>query len=845
MAFNTFKYTNYKYAPEHDLEQLSQTYNYLQQRHDAAVTQESALKKAIGDLQLNAEEDEFKQQLLNSTKAVIDTAMIGDFKGYALNKIIEEQGNLLSNPAVIGRLRSQQAYKKFHDAIDANQNLSADKKEWLHEINPYKHEDKYDANGNVIGSTEWTPNRNAVKEINYADIFKTAYATVAKEAGTSSTPMFMAADGSFTPDINKSKDGIVYMQTGTSFKKLDANKLRQAVKAAINMTEGANESFQQDYDFNVWKDKTKGANSAVRDRNNQLMSKEEYIWSHFNDAIDAAKYYNYNYSVKYTDAYNAMKKATATSSEAIQTNAIKELIPGNSDLELVDYNAGNELKATVTNSKQIISNVLSNNGINIDLNKTSIADVRKQIASLNDSKTKYELYKYVDAWENAEENYIALLDSISDPENKKKFDAISSINSGSVIPNNIYAEKYNNFIDTIFNENTNKIFIPINNEEEQNYLAAIGGYKTLVDLGASIDNIEGKKGIVIPREAKNNIYEITKVLNPSESLGLFADKGELYRYNAKGNRIVSDEIDTANYTNKLPYGVTDSNTLYATLGSLINYVDELKEDVDKEFNLTNIPSQVQFLPAASMADVEFKTQIRSGIGDMSTLKEQTKQEQEIALNLIKGNLTQYDVKISDDDSNNYYTKRDSGELLEIGNYLKNDKNVLNIGWNFNTGIPRMVITFTNGMKDGQPDKIYNAIIGGFSDSVTREWMNNTTIKAGSDIAKLTNFGIQPQLSNNTSFNGLPKLSIDKNCNLTNHETKTQIYIGKEQALNLREAYINWNDAVNIKNSGVAIQEQYLEAIAKETAKTYANIVYGVQDENFINELANHLMNNAK
>ena len=80
MPFGSFKSIDYNYVPKHNLEVIGQTYDYLQQRHDAAVAQESALKKQIGELELNAQEDEFKQMLVNSIESKIqDAAKKWDF----------------------------------------------------------------------------------------------------------------------------------------------------------------------------------------------------------------------------------------------------------------------------------------------------------------------------------------------------------------------------------------------------------------------------------------------------------------------------------------------------------------------------------------------------------------------------------------------------------------------------------------------------------------------------------------------------------------------------------------------------------------------------------------------
>lgn len=53
--------------------------------------------------------------LVNSIESKIQDAVVGDFKGYALDEIIAEAGNLASDPRVIGRLRAQQQYKAYQD----------------------------------------------------------------------------------------------------------------------------------------------------------------------------------------------------------------------------------------------------------------------------------------------------------------------------------------------------------------------------------------------------------------------------------------------------------------------------------------------------------------------------------------------------------------------------------------------------------------------------------------------------------------------------------------------------------------------------------------------------------
>lgn len=52
MPFGSFKTVDYTYVPKHNLQVIGQTYDYLQNRHDVAVAQESELKNKLVNLNL-------------------------------------------------------------------------------------------------------------------------------------------------------------------------------------------------------------------------------------------------------------------------------------------------------------------------------------------------------------------------------------------------------------------------------------------------------------------------------------------------------------------------------------------------------------------------------------------------------------------------------------------------------------------------------------------------------------------------------------------------------------------------------------------------------------------------
>ena len=279
MDLNLFRAVNRNYVPEFDLDTVSNVYNTLQQRHDQAVIQESAIKKAIGDLQLNAQEDEFKQKLADRIDTVVQAEMIDGFKGYALNELIEEQGNIFSDPQIIGRLRAQQEYKTYQENLNNRKDLSEDKKNYFREINHYYYKDKYDATGKAIGGTEWKPIKQEVSEIPLIEIIKGGISLAAKERGSNNITRFIDKNGNITtePTAENVFDGEVYNTTTQSWERLGRDKIMQGINAYIEGTPGAKASLQQDYDIAIYKKRKYGSNPDVEDSKGVELSPEQYL----------------------------------------------------------------------------------------------------------------------------------------------------------------------------------------------------------------------------------------------------------------------------------------------------------------------------------------------------------------------------------------------------------------------------------------------------------------------------------------------------------------------------------------------------------------------------------------
>lgn len=854
MSFGSFKSVNYTYVPKHNLEVIGQTYDYLQQRHDAAVVQESELKKQIGQLELNAQEDEFKQLLVNNVQSKIDAAMVDDFKGYVLDDIVAEAGNIMSDPRVLGRLRAQQQYKTYHANLDARTDLSEDYKNYYRQMNTYHYKDKKDAAGNIIGGTEWTPDKREVSEVPTTVIFNAAKNYISPDEGSTDSITFLDANGNPTDDYNESATGEFFTKTTTGYKAVPKEKVRAALMAAIEGTPGAKASFKQDYEIALWKDTTQGGNKDVRDANGQRMSYEEFINRRLDNFTKAISYHNYSYNIDYGTALQARQKARAAGAAAdVSKQGIRDLMQANSNLELVDYNLGETMRTRITGAKEALNGIFKANGIDVDLTKADSKTIKEQIIKITDPIQRVNAEKELEAIEDAEHNYNVVRESLN-ADTQLKFDAFNALQSGEVLDDkNPYVNSYNKIIDRAYKENVKSNNYPLNNEEEQSYLNAIGGLENLYQMGGSIRYINGRRCVSIPRNARNNMYDILK---PYDNLGLLKASTTIVEYDdgTFANELYSELNEDPGYKEHLGANMIARDRNYGGNGkALVMYMDSLEEDINNEFQIKDIPIQTRIIPVATPNEAELRTMLRSGIGDRNQINAQLQNEQDLVYNTIRNlSANQHNVRVSaleDVDEINstdgMFKPVTTQEAMYIDGLLANKENVKGVATTFTNGKYEMVVTLQTKAKEGKQGKTLRAKISNIPDSIVKAWENNTTNKSRTDIERLRNFGETTRFANNNSFAGMPKLDVDRNLVLHNYETGNQSYLGDVDAAVLRESYMNWDNAYLYYMNGVGgMNRTNLEAIAEDTAKEYARIVYGTQNENVIIGIKNKLLNNA-
>lgn len=175
-----------------NLEALTQALNKIDERSDKAIQQKSAITNAIGQLKLNAAEDKWKYDYAKRIEQKInDAAQYGDYSR-ALDVATELAGSATSSPEVIGRIRANENYEKKKGEVESLANSGVisglTKERWLAQ-NKYAYEDIRDANGNIVGGTDWKAGWDPVKKVDMSRLVTLAgqLAAPVKRATSSSS----------------------------------------------------------------------------------------------------------------------------------------------------------------------------------------------------------------------------------------------------------------------------------------------------------------------------------------------------------------------------------------------------------------------------------------------------------------------------------------------------------------------------------------------------------------------------------------------------------------------------------------------------------------------------------
>lgn len=856
-----------------DLEKLGQAYDTLEQGHLKAIDTASAVEAELAKLDLNEAEDEWRQQQVNKIRsAITDNSTYGNAYG-ALDDVIRENGSIMSNPGMIGRLRAQQDYKKYIDNLEKRTDIPEDYKAYFKEQNTYNYKDITDNKGNIIGGSKWNPAVQEVSTVPMSQLLDKALQWAAKESGGGSQTRWLDSQGKVTNDITKSVTGEIYSSATNKWERLSKDKLAAAVAAVIENTPGAKASLDQDYKIAKWKyDKSGGNNPDITNKDGILLTPEEYLNKRIDPFYKAATYYNQTSSTTYGEAWKAQlalarQQAAAGSGEASNRAGYSDILTTTTNPIRIDNFVPSTAQAEISTNKQNIADLLKASNPNLDFNldgKTS-DDIKQLIKdNIKDPMEQYRALGNLEIIDDAQD-YLNGLKEGQEPDMAEAFDAYNAIVSMSDLPkDNKYAKQYSKAVNNIFGSSQAIRQYFTSDDSFDGFIASIGGENKAKSLGITFGTKNGKKYAELPRNYNRSLYSFAKASREgiSQNTNIFGAiwndlKGTVNSY--WGNNVVQvgtngDEIPVTGrdvQDNILVGSAKSQNRI--VFGDLIDFVDnrlKSKNDDLLKGGKLQVGQQVVTEPTPNAAELVF--QLQTGAIKSSEFTNQYKVAKDQAMKAIRNiDLTQTGaLRVGDNNMFELIDSEDRKELTAIIRSAKeNDLEIVAVQ-DFKTGewSPQITIlgTYDNeGKLKREPITLYAP--GGFDSAIVESWNNDTTFKAKKDINIYGAAGRNINLTNASAFANIDKITMIPTGEGFNVYDKTNNRslgsVSPQTAVDLRDTYYQWNDIYNLYQTGANVKPEAIQAIAEKTATNLANVTGAAGNQNIIAYYYQQLINN--
>ena len=304
-----FKIIQKEFVPEFNLELYGNMLNKRETLHNEAVKASSELKQAIAQLNLNESEEGFRNQLLSDVENTINNnSTLGDYAA-SYDDMIKLSGDVVSNPALISKLKAQQDYQTFIQNIDARTDLPQHYKDYYKSQNKY-YEGEYDEAGNWIKGTKWEPTKTAAVNIDKNKILEQALKFVSPNKSNSEIITYIDENGNFVTAPTPNSKLVRFNTQTTEVVELSEAEIKEAVKSVIRSNPLFGDSLRQDYNIAVHDLETKQQGLFNVDNGlGKPMSFEEFVDSIFSPEIKSA---SYKYvSTKIEDNKNLQKELKA------------------------------------------------------------------------------------------------------------------------------------------------------------------------------------------------------------------------------------------------------------------------------------------------------------------------------------------------------------------------------------------------------------------------------------------------------------------------------------------------------------------------------------------------------
>lgn len=276
-VFQPTSFTGVQFTPIKDnLSLLQHSFDAIETRKEKTDQQKAQIKAAIGKLNLNAAEDEWKNNYVDRiTREIDNAAQYGDYST-ALEVATNLAGDVVNSPELRGRIRANEQYNeevKTQQARRDRGDISQATYKWWLKNNPYTYKDTYDDNGNIIGGSIYEPKFRPVNDINWATAAATAFKLITPYKTSKSTEGSSSVQngtGETLPRNGKTyKPGeLVSGSSSSSFtqEKITKEEIIERMEELLGATPDGYRQAEQAYDVasNEFEDLVKEYNDSLR-----------------------------------------------------------------------------------------------------------------------------------------------------------------------------------------------------------------------------------------------------------------------------------------------------------------------------------------------------------------------------------------------------------------------------------------------------------------------------------------------------------------------------------------------------------------------------------------------------
>ena len=788
-----------------NVEAFTNALNKIDEKAKESLQTQNQIKMALANLDINAAEDSWKAGYVrNIQNKLDDAAMYGDYSR-SLNTARELAGQVASDPAVLGRVRAQAAYKTFMDNLDKRQDITQDVKNWAKDMNPYHYQDQVDKEGHIIGGTNWEPNRTPVSTVDLSNLMTKVKQWVAVHKGSGVTDIkFVDADGNLTSDPGKNVYGLAYKKSG-SWEYVSEKDLNDALKSAIDTTPGARASLQQDYEVALWKynkmtpeEKKKNIDSDITE-NGLLLNPEEYLAKRVKPGIHAMSYYNSGSDIEVGSgqtAYRqdvAARQAAAQQAAALNMNLDATNEGAAIDVEVPDIigttKAG--LDETLSTLRTLFPKLSKSNAFQRGIRKgdyNGLANLCRHSMTSNDPVVRHQARQAITALRTYGNQYNHYVAGLSKPEQDAvAFDAARR--AGSRLPgNNEFTREYNQQINRLFNNGKiRELGYKCYDDEQFNAISQAMDCHSESDWrrkGFRITAINGQKTITFD---KNNTWLSKLSDSVDSSMGFWKGIGSSF-----SNAFTGGGAGIVDMTNGMK--VRNAAAIFKNLGTInVAGIDILNPASNSPaqaaaWRANTINQRRGFGKVPVNSKMYSSTLDRNALFDKFTAGQIDKETYNIGLEKIKhdeDNLTNPSLLMNAAlyIDGKRIPEDEKAEYIEAITQAKQE-NVLNITVGRNHGLAQTVTEFNIGKaKNSTPQTI--TMIGANGSTVLQSYERNTSTLARDEATQLNISGTSKTLGNGATISNV----TNSNALYTNAYGRKTV-ITRSQAENILRRELN-------------------------------------------------------